>query len=143
MITCLDASDAISPRSLRAFFGTIAHPMITGLTLLLVTVVLRGATAKNRHIGRKLTVSAVMFGLYAVAALALRYVALDADLQQHIRTFQPLLIVFGVVNLLVAILVNPWRDDRLPDRFPNIVQDAIVVLLFGVVATLLLRDRLL
>jgi len=117
--------------------------MITGLTLLLVTVVLRGATAKNRHIGRKLTVSAVMFGLYAVAALALRYVALDADLQQHIRTFQPLLIVFGVVNLLVAILVNPWRHDRLPDRFPNIVQDAIVVLLFGVVATLLLRDRLL
>src|SRR5439155_24586021 len=96
-----------------------------------------------RHISRKLTVSAVVFGLYATAALALQYGALDSELQQHIRTFQPLLIVFGVVNLLVVILVNPWRDDRLPDRFPNIVQDAIVVVLFGVAAALLLRDRML
>jgi small-conductance mechanosensitive channel/CRP-like cAMP-binding protein len=117
--------------------------MITGLALLLATLVLRGATLKNRHIGGKLTVSAVMFGLYAAAALALEYAALDADLQSQIRTFQPLLLIFGVINLLVAILINPWRDDRLPDRFPNIVQDAIIVLLFGVAAALILRDRML
>jgi small-conductance mechanosensitive channel/CRP-like cAMP-binding protein len=117
--------------------------MIAGLTLLLTTLVLRGATLKNRHVGRKLTVSAVLFGLYAAAAFAIHYATLDATLQQQIRTFQPLLLVFGVVNLLVAVVINPWRDDRLPDRFPNIVQDAIVVLLFAVAAALILRDRML
>ena len=50
---------------------------------------------------------------------------------------------FAVVNLLVALTLNPWRTDRLPDRFPAIVQDTLLILLFGVVATLILRDRML
>ena len=33
--------------------------------------------------------------------------------------------------------------NRLPDRFPGIVQDALLVLLFGIAATLILRDRIL
>ena len=30
-----------------------------------------------------------------------------------------------------------------PDRFPSIVQDSLIILLFGIVATLILRDRIL
>ena len=37
--------------------------------------------------------------------------------------------------------INPWRDDRLPDRFPTIVQDAIVIALFAVAATLFLQEQ--
>jgi hypothetical protein len=43
---------------------------------------------------------------------------------------------------LVALVVNPWRADRLPDRFPNIVQDTIVIALFAVAATMVLQDRI-
>ena len=117
--------------------------MVIGLALLLATLVLRGATAKNRYIGGKLLVSAVMFGLYTVTAIVLRYAGLAAEAQQQVTTLAPLLLIFGVINVVVALVINPWRDNRLPDRFPNIVQDAMTVLLFGVAATLVLRDRVL
>lgn len=117
--------------------------MFVGLALLVATLVLRGATAKNRHIRSKLLASAAVFAAYAGVAILLRYGALDAELQSQLGTFQPLLLLFGLINLLVALVINPWRDDRLPDRFPNIVQDAIVFLLFAVAAALILRDRVL
>ena len=117
--------------------------MFVGLALLVATLVLRGATAKNRHIRAKLFVSAAVFAVYAGVAILLRYGALDAELHSQLAVFQPLLLLFGLINLLVALVINPWRDDRLPDRFPNIVQDAIVFLLFAVAAALILRDRVL
>ena len=62
-------------------------------------------------------------------------------MQQQIATVQPLLLAFSIVNALVALLINPWRADRLPDRFPTIVQDAIVLVLFAFAATLLLQEK--
>ena len=44
---------------------------------------------------------------------------------------------------MVALLANPWRQDRPSDRFPAIVQDVTVLALFGVIGTLLLREQLL
>jgi CRP-like cAMP-binding protein len=43
---------------------------------------------------------------------------------------------------LVAVVINPWRIHRLPDRFPTIVQDAIVIGLFGLGATLILQEKI-
>src|SRR5262249_26173111 len=68
---------------------------------------------------------------------------LAPDVQLQVATFQPALLAFGLINLLVTITINPWRENRVPDRFPNIVQDAITVLLFAVVVTVILRDRIL
>ena len=117
--------------------------MFAGLALLVATLVLRGATAKNRRIGTRLLVSAAVFGAYAAAAAALDHGALAPGVRAQIAALQPLLLLFGLINLLVTLVINPWRDDRLPDRFPTIVQDAIVFLLFAVGATLMLRDRML
>src|SRR5688572_28506068 len=50
---------------------------------------------------------------------------------------------FAIINLIVAFALNPWRLDHLPERFPAIVQDTLLILLFGVAATLILRDRIL
>ena len=47
-----------------------------------------------------------------------------------------------MINAVVALLLNPWREDRLPDRFPNIVQDSIVIALFAVAATLILPEKI-
>src|SRR5450759_369367 len=96
-----------------------SRTMFAGLALLVATLVLRGATAKNRHIRAKLVVSAAVFAVYAGVAILLRYGALDAELHSQLAVFQPLLLLFGLINLLVALVINPWREDRRPDRFPN------------------------
>jgi small-conductance mechanosensitive channel/CRP-like cAMP-binding protein len=53
-----------------------------------------------------------------------------------------LLLVLALVNGVVALAVNPWREDRPSERFPAIVQDVLVIAIFMVVATLLLREQL-
>jgi small-conductance mechanosensitive channel len=54
-----------------------------------------------------------------------------------------LALVLAIVNAAVALIVNPWRDDRPSDRFPAIVQDVLVIAFFMVIATVLLREQLL
>ena len=105
---------------------------------------LRRATI-NRHIRGRLLLSAILFALFTLTAIALNYnyFTLADDTRQLLSDLNPLVMVFAVVNLAVALTLNPWRADRLPDRFPAIVQDTLLILIFGLVATLILRDRIL
>jgi CRP-like cAMP-binding protein len=54
-----------------------------------------------------------------------------------------LTLVLAVVNAVVAVIANPWRTDRPNERFPAIVQDVTVVVMFGLIGTVLLREQLL
>jgi CRP-like cAMP-binding protein len=54
-----------------------------------------------------------------------------------------LTIVLAIVNAAVTLIANPWRQDRPSDRFPAIVQDFTVIVLFGIIGTVLLREQLL
>ncbi|MFM8532183.1 MAG: mechanosensitive ion channel domain-containing protein [Acidimicrobiia bacterium] len=54
-----------------------------------------------------------------------------------------LTLVLALVNAGVAIAANPWGRDRPSDRFPAIVQDFLVIVLFMVIGTVLLREQLL
>ena len=112
--------------------------MFTGLGLLAATLVLRGAAAKNHHIRSRLLVSAGVFAVYTGVAVFLRFGTVDAELQAQLGTVQPLLLLFGLATLVVALVINPWREDRIPDRFPNIVQDAIIFFLFAVAAAVIM-----
>src|SRR5205085_3869995 len=51
------------------------------------------------------------------------------------------LLAFAVANAIGVLVINPWRLDRIPERFPNIVQDTMVIALFGVAAMLFLPDK--
>lgn len=51
--------------------------------------------------------------------------------------------MLAIVNAVVALVANKWRDDRPNDRFPGIVQDAAVIGLFVAIGTVLLREQLL
>jgi CRP-like cAMP-binding protein len=51
--------------------------------------------------------------------------------------------VLAIVTAAVALIANPWKQDRPSDRFPAIVQDFIVIVLFIVIGTVLLREQLL
>ena len=48
-----------------------------------------------------------------------------------------------MINLVVIALLNPLREDRVPDRYPAILQDFIVIGLLVLVATLVFHDKLL
>ena len=116
--------------------------MITGLVFLVAALALRAATA-NRHIRSRLLVSSVLFAAYLVLAAIAAYGPIPSAPRQQIALFLPLVLAYGAITGLVAVVLNPWRSDRIPDRFPNIVQDAFTIALFAVAATLILQERIL
>jgi CRP-like cAMP-binding protein len=114
--------------------------VIAGLTLLLASLAIRGA-AVNRYVRGRLLLSATVLAVYTVAAGGLGWLDLPAESRETIQALNPLLLTFALITLVVALAINPWRVDRLPDRFPRIVQDTIVIALFAVAASWMLRDR--
>jgi small-conductance mechanosensitive channel/CRP-like cAMP-binding protein len=54
-----------------------------------------------------------------------------------------LLFVLAMINVVIALLANPWREHRPSDRFPAIVQDVSIIGLFVVVATVLMKEQFL
>ena len=117
--------------------------MAIGLALLVVTLVLRSVSV-NRHVRGRLMASSFVFAVYVLISAALSYGNyVSPDLRRQLNLMLPLLVSFGVINAAVALVINPWRVDRLPDRFPTIVQDAIGIALFALAATLILQERIL
>jgi small-conductance mechanosensitive channel/CRP-like cAMP-binding protein len=114
--------------------------MIVGVALLLVVLIARTATI-NRYVRSRLLISALLFGGYAIAAALVAFGRFPAGVATQVQTTSPLLLAFGLANAIVVIVINPWRLDRIPERFPNIVQDTIVIALFGVAAMLFLPDK--
>jgi small-conductance mechanosensitive channel/CRP-like cAMP-binding protein len=114
--------------------------VVIGLASLLASLGVRRGTI-NRHIRGRLLLSATLFGAYTLVSAVLHWASLPDDTRQTLQAITPLLIAFAIINLVVALSVNPWRLDRVPERFPNIVQDTLVIALFALVATLILRDR--
>ena len=97
----------------------------------------------NLLVRRRLWTSGLLFGAHAVGAGLAVYAPLPPDVAAQIRTFNPLLLALGLATLIVIVAVNPWRQDRLPDRFPTIVQDALIIALFALIATLFMQERVL
>jgi heme A synthase len=114
--------------------------MIAGVVLLLIALVARSATI-NRYVRSRLLISALLFAAYAVAAALVASGRLPPAVATQIQTTSPLLLAFALANAVVVLVVNPWRVDRIPERFPNIVQDTIVIALFAVAAMLFLPDK--
>lgn len=116
--------------------------VIAGVAFLLTSLGLRQATI-NRHIRGRLLLSAILFAAYTLATVALSYFPLAAETQQLLRDTAPLVMAFAVINLVLAFALNPRHIDRLPERFPAIVQDTLLILIFGIAATLILGNRIL
>ena len=115
--------------------------MLLGLALFAAALLLRGAST-NRHVRGRLLVSAVAFAFQALLGVADVTAAIAAPVRAQLHLIQPLLIGFGAIYAVVARLINPWRNDRLPERVPTLVQDSIVIALFAGLATAVLEDRI-
>ena len=117
--------------------------LIMGVAALVATLVISGFTV-NRFVKRKLKLSVFLLGVYVVLHIVL---ALQPDVwaaaEEEVRSFERLAFGAGIINLLVISLINPLRADRVPDAFPTILQDAIVIGLLFLVSTFLFNEKLL
>jgi small-conductance mechanosensitive channel/CRP-like cAMP-binding protein len=118
--------------------------LITGIAALAATLVTISATP-NALVKRKLRLSAFLFGAYLVLHLALliRPQVVPANLDHSLRSLEQLALAAGLINLIVVAVINPLRADRVPDAFPAILQDAIVIGIVVLVATFVFDDKLL
>jgi len=87
---------------------------------------------RNRVIRRRMVFT--MFVLVGIVALhfasEFRLFGLSDESADRILTAEKLLFALAVINTVVALLFNPWFSDRVRDRAPAIVQDALVIGLF-------------
>lgn len=114
-----------------------------GVAALAATLAISGLTV-NRLVRRKLKVSLFLLGAYALLHVALVFEPLvSASTEEQLRSIEQLVLAAAVINAVVFALINPLRVDRVPDRFPTILQDAIVIGLLVFVATFVFHDKLL
>ena len=121
----------------------LQYHLLIGAAALGVAVAVSSLTV-NRTIRRKLRLSIFLFGVYVLAHAVF---ALSPRLQPppgtDLYSFERLAFAAGLINLLVVSLINPLRSDHVPDRFPSIVQDAIVIGLLMMIATYAFGDKFL
>ena len=113
-------------------------PLATVIALAAVIAALAGV--RSRFLRGRLGFSAVLL-LGAVGLdVALLQAAGDPVLVGGLARL--LLTAAGIVSV-VGLLFNPWRQDRVSERVPAIVQDVIVIALFALAATVMLDEKLL
>jgi small-conductance mechanosensitive channel/CRP-like cAMP-binding protein len=124
---------------------SLQHPwhLIVGVAALAATLAVSSLTV-NRLVKRRLRISVFLLGAFVVlhAGLAL-WTRIDPGTEKELLAFERLVFAAGVINLLVIAFINPLRADRVPDRFPAILQDFIVIGILVVVATFVWHDTLL
>jgi small-conductance mechanosensitive channel len=96
-----------------------------------------GSLTHNRLIRRKLRLSLILGALYLAADLAVALHSFSPATSTQLHTFAKLALAAALINAAVFVLVNPLREDRVPDRFPIILQDTIVIGLILLVSTFL------
>jgi len=117
--------------------------LIVGVAALAVTLAISSLTV-NRLVKRKLKLSVFLLGAYvALHAVLVLWKTLRPETDAQLLSFERLAFAAGLINLLVIASINPLRADRVPDRFPTILQDFIVITLLLLVATFVWHDSLL
>ena len=87
----------------------------------------------------------MVFTVFVVAIVtalhfASRYGVFGAD-PDKVLTVEKLLSALALINTIVSLLFNPWFADRVRDRAPAIVQDALVIGLFLLVGMFVYREE--
>lgn len=102
--------------------------LIMGVAALAATLAIQSLTV-NRMVRRKLRLSVALLVAYVLlnvilAAVRVEYLNLTDD---NLRAFERLAFAAALINLLVVSLINPLYADRVPERFPTILQDFLVI----------------
>ena len=102
----------------------------------------------NRLVRRKLRLSIVLLIGFILSDLVLIFYgghlaeSVSTDTLAQIGAFARLAVAAAIINAAITLLINPIRQDRVPDRFPTIVQDAFVIALVLLASTFLSQQLL-
>ena len=118
-----------------------AH-LTAGVAALAATLLIISVTS-NDLVRRKLKLSLFLFAAYALFNLILWQRPGFPGAEGDLRSLERLVFAAAAINLLVHVLLNPLRQNRVPDAFPSILQDAIVIGVLLLVATFVFQDKLL
>jgi small-conductance mechanosensitive channel len=112
--------------------------LILGAAAIAATLGMMSLTV-NRLIRRKLRLSLVLLVGFVAAEVAMAFYGnrMSPETQTQIAQFAKLALAASLINAVVFLLVNPLRADRVPDRFPSILQDAFVIALVLLASTFL------
>ena len=91
----------------------------------------------NRLVRRKLRLSIILLLAYVAIDVATAVYPFSDTTRGQLTAFAKLALAASIINAAVFILVNPLRVDRVPERFPTILQDAIVIVLVLLASTFL------
>jgi small-conductance mechanosensitive channel/CRP-like cAMP-binding protein len=116
--------------------------LLVGAIGLAVTIGVRIATV-NRLIRSKLRLALLAFAGYLVVGGLLRLGVFAPGSAPQFLSIAHLLLALGLVTLTVVTAINPWRVDRTPEHFPNIVQDTIITGVFLVIGTSVMQEKFL
>lgn len=121
---------------------TAITPQILADVLLLLATLGVAAVSRNSYVRRKLNLSLLLTAA-SLALIAASNVPAFSNALQDFRDIPGLLFAAALINAVVVTLLNPFRHDRISDRFPNIVQDALIVGLFFGITTLIFKETIL
>ena len=113
--------------------------LVAAAATVAVALALSFAT-RNRVARGKLRFAALIATVALALAGAMRVPALAASIPPEILALDDLLVALAIIIGAVAILLNPFLADRPSARFPNIVQDAVIVVVAFLTTTYVLRD---
>ena len=113
--------------------------LTAGVAALIVTLAF-ALFIPSRYIRARLRFSLVLLLGFVGVEVALRQGVGDPDLLSAVAR---LTFVVALLNLIITVVVNPWREHRASDRIPGIVQDVTLIGLFTLVATVLMKEQLL
>jgi small-conductance mechanosensitive channel/CRP-like cAMP-binding protein len=113
-----------------------------GILLLVATAVVR-ATTVNRLVRRKLRLPFYLAVATILLTAARAAGLLSETAVDRLRSVEILILTLGVLAFAVVVAVNPLHADRVHPRFPNILQDAFIVGLFLIVATVVMQEKFL
>lgn len=121
--------------------------LLMGIAAAAATLVISNLSV-NRTVRRKLKLSTFLFGAYLAVNLLvlLRPELIGPGREQvdaQLRAFERLAFSGALINLLVISLLNPLQEDRVSERVPTILQDAIVIGLLLLVSTFVFDEKLL
>ena len=126
---------------MAGLLSSIPAQVVSGLVLLVTALAVRLFTRNGviRSRVRLTIVCALAFVVINAAIAAPGW--LTPDTRTLLGSIGQLLFAFAIIHFVVLVTVNPLGVDRVPERFPTIVQDVIVFTLFALVATLVLEEK--
>jgi small-conductance mechanosensitive channel len=113
--------------------------LILGIAAMAVMLGLMSLTV-NRLVRRKLRLSVFLLVAYGAAYVAMAVYPFSPQTIGQLGAFAKLSLAAALINALVFVVVNPLRVDRVPERFPIILQDAIVIVLVLLASTFLSQE---